>query len=106
MELEIPRPIGDFIMKNAEGLQLLDGRYYHYSDVCSLLKKYAKQQATNDSKAIDLFDEIYDIIHYIQGSGMGSIGSINTHYLPQLRVEEIDSIEVKIRQYIKGLCDL
>lgn len=37
---ELPPPIGDFIMDNAEGKILPDGTYYHYATVCSLLKKY------------------------------------------------------------------
>ena len=39
---EIPEPIGNFIMENAEGVMGNDGMYYHYSDVCTLLKKYKK----------------------------------------------------------------
>ena len=39
---EFPKPIGQFIIDHAEGIQADDGMYYHYSDVCSLLKKYGK----------------------------------------------------------------
>ena len=40
---EIPKPIfSDFVLNNAEGVQKLDGRYYHFSEVISLLKKYDK----------------------------------------------------------------
>lgn len=42
MEIEIKRPIGDFIMENANGVQGQDGVYYHYSEVCKLLKLYEK----------------------------------------------------------------
>jgi thiamine biosynthesis protein ThiC len=42
-ELEIKKPIGDFIIKNAKGTQTENGVYYHYSEVCTLLKSYEKQ---------------------------------------------------------------
>jgi len=34
----IEPPIGDFIFANANAIQLEDGYYYHYSEVCKLLK--------------------------------------------------------------------
>lgn len=39
----IPAPIGAFILDNAKGMQLFDGRYYHYSEVCALLKLYGER---------------------------------------------------------------
>lgn len=38
-EEELTKPIGDFVIENATGVQREDGRYYHYSEVCSLIKK-------------------------------------------------------------------
>ena len=35
-------PIGQFILDNAEGITLPDGKYYHYSKVCTLLKSFAR----------------------------------------------------------------
>jgi len=43
MEMEIKKPTGDFILTNAEGTQTENGVYYHYSEVCNLLKKYEKK---------------------------------------------------------------
>jgi len=40
----LPKPIGSFVMENAEGVMGNDGMYYHYSDVCTLLKKYHEQE--------------------------------------------------------------
>jgi hypothetical protein len=40
---ELEKPIGDFVIKNAKGTQTENGVYYHYSEVCTLLKKYKKQ---------------------------------------------------------------
>lgn len=37
---ELPPPIGEFILRNAEGEMGNDGMYYHYSTVCVLLKSY------------------------------------------------------------------
>jgi hypothetical protein len=37
---EIPEPVGKFIIDNAKGIMGNDGMYYHYSDVCNLLKSY------------------------------------------------------------------
>jgi hypothetical protein len=39
---EIEKPVGDFIMDNATGVQGSDGVYYHYSEVCKLLKLMKK----------------------------------------------------------------
>ena len=37
---ELPEPIGNFILNSEfEGIALTDGQYYHYSDVCTLLKR-------------------------------------------------------------------
>ena len=41
---EIQKPIGDFIFDNAEGQMGVDGAYYHYSDVCTLIKLYHKKE--------------------------------------------------------------
>lgn len=41
--MEIPKPIGSFIIQNAKGVSLSDGQYYHYSEVCKLLKLYKNQ---------------------------------------------------------------
>jgi hypothetical protein len=43
MTEEIKRPIGDFILENATGIQGQDGVYYHYSEVCKLLRLQEKE---------------------------------------------------------------
>jgi hypothetical protein len=40
---EIVKPIGDFIIANATAIEGQDGAYYHYSEVCKLLKLQAKE---------------------------------------------------------------
>lgn len=35
--IEMEKPIGDFIIKNAKGITTPSGVYYHYSEVCKLL---------------------------------------------------------------------
>ena len=40
---EIKKPIGDFIIENATGVQGQDGVYYHYSEVCKLLRLQEKE---------------------------------------------------------------
>ena len=40
---EVEKPIGDFILKNADGVQTENGKYYSYQEVCTLLKNYKKQ---------------------------------------------------------------
>ena len=37
---ELPTPIGDFVIENAKGVHTPNGTYFHYSEVCELLKKY------------------------------------------------------------------
>jgi hypothetical protein len=39
---EVQKPIGDFILENIEGINTPSGKYFHYSDVCNLLKLYKK----------------------------------------------------------------
>ena len=41
--LEIPDPIGKFIIDNANGIMGADGMYYHYTEVIKLLKLQDKQ---------------------------------------------------------------
>ncbi len=43
MTEEIKKPIGDFILENATGVQGQDGIYYHYSEVCKLLRLLEKK---------------------------------------------------------------
>jgi len=45
-EQEIPKPVGDFIINNAEGIELPDGVYYHYTEVIKLLKLYGNRTNT------------------------------------------------------------
>ena len=40
---EPKKPIGDFIINNSKGTQTENGVYYHYTEVCRLLKLYEKQ---------------------------------------------------------------
>jgi hypothetical protein len=37
---EVPESVGMFIIENAVGIRLNGGEYYHYAEVCYLLKKY------------------------------------------------------------------
>lgn len=39
---QIKKPIGDFILKNARGNKTENGVYYHFVDVCRLLKIHKK----------------------------------------------------------------
>ena len=41
--VEMPKPIGDFVLKHAKGVSTDNGMYFHYSDVCLLLKKYKEE---------------------------------------------------------------
>ena len=54
-ELELERPIGDFIINQKDIIPLImpDGYYYHYADVCKLLKKLKKdyEKQASDSSA-------------------------------------------------------
>jgi hypothetical protein len=55
-ELELEKPIGDFIIGQTDIRPLVtaNGYYYHYSDVCKLLnrlkKDYEKQASDSGSK--------------------------------------------------------
>lgn len=41
---EIPEPIGKFIIDNANCVMGNDGAYYHYAEVCKLLKLYKSKK--------------------------------------------------------------
>jgi len=45
---EVIKPIGDFIIENATCVGLQDGAYYHYSEVCKLLKLQSKKMYSDD----------------------------------------------------------
>jgi hypothetical protein len=40
---ELPAPIGDFIIEHATGVMGADGMYYHFAEVCKLLRLYAQK---------------------------------------------------------------
>ncbi len=46
--MEIKEPIGKFIIENATPVQGNDGAYFHYSDVCKLLKLQQKNMITEE----------------------------------------------------------
>ena len=49
--IDMPRPIGDFIIDNIPNDKVLmtnNGAYYHYADVCKLLRKYKETLLNND----------------------------------------------------------
>jgi hypothetical protein len=50
---EIKRPIGDFILENATGVQGQDGVYYHYSEVCKLLRLQEKELKKSEKDLVD-----------------------------------------------------
>jgi len=51
---ELPEPVGSFIIKNCgDSLMLADGAYYHYSQVCVLLKKYVEEKLKDMIKQRD-----------------------------------------------------
>lgn len=54
MELEdIKPPIGQFIIDSGvKALETQNGHYYHYSDVCILLKKFANQKLDEYSEKL------------------------------------------------------
>jgi len=45
---EIPKPIGDYIMSNSKHIQREDGAYYHYADVCRLIRNYSKSEVKKE----------------------------------------------------------
>ena len=65
-ELEIKKPIGDFIIKNAKGTQTENGVYYHYSEVCTLLKSYEKQLTLTD---VSVNEERVSVCGWCRGQG-------------------------------------
>jgi hypothetical protein len=45
---EVIKPIGDFIIENATALKGQDGAYYHYAEVCKLLKLQSKRMYSEE----------------------------------------------------------
>lgn len=58
---DLPVPVGDFVLKNAQGKQMQDGTYYHYSTVCNLLNGYRDKEIEKHDEILKgvmkLFDE-------------------------------------------------
>jgi hypothetical protein len=60
---EIERPIhSDFVIENANGLQGQDGKYYHYSEVVSLLKKWDTRPNAAIEKALEHFKKVKVVV--------------------------------------------
>lgn len=53
MDLRDIKPIGNFILANAEGTMWVDGMYYHYTDVCKLLGLYKEKLLSDKPDEID-----------------------------------------------------
>ena len=53
MTEEVKKPIGDFILENATGVQGQDGVYYHYSEVCKLLRLQEKELKNSEKDLVD-----------------------------------------------------
>ena len=58
---EIEPPIGDFIIKQKDIKHVMrqDGAYYHFSDVCKLLKRLRMKPATDWDALMDKFEDFY-----------------------------------------------
>lgn len=41
---EPEKPVGDFILEYGKGTQTENGMFYHYSEVCKLLKDYKREK--------------------------------------------------------------
>lgn len=66
---EINKPIGDFIIENATPTQGLDGAYYHYTEVCKLLKKQQERMHTDD--------ELLEVIEWYLNSFLDDVLGLN-----------------------------
>lgn len=69
--VEIKEPIGKFIIENATPVQGNDGAYFHYSDVCKLLKLQQKNMITKENVKNTLYND--DEVKLILGKLMGDI---------------------------------
>lgn len=51
---KLKKPVGQFIIdqKDIKGMPTNNGTYYHYSDVCTLLKRFKKMKTTNEFRNI------------------------------------------------------
>ena len=45
--IDIEPPIGDFIINNITGVMCNDGVYYHFGEVCKLLRLYKEELEKN-----------------------------------------------------------
>jgi len=53
------KPIGDFVLNNAKHwIEKSDGNYYHYSEVCQLLRKYAAQSRPSSAEPSKTAEEV------------------------------------------------
>lgn len=68
------KPIGKFILDNAEGVELSDGTYYHYAHVCILLNKHGKNLET---QLAECKEWMKTSVNFLTLQGMGKIPLIN-----------------------------
>jgi len=61
----IEEPIGKFVIENAKGVQTENGVYYHYSEVCRLLKKQLNTPAVvGQSEQLDCDHDWQSVFHH------------------------------------------
>lgn len=68
---EPKKPIGDFIINNSKGTQTENGVYYHYTEVCKLLKLYEKQllihSAVGQSEQLGVAWKVLERVGFTRG---------------------------------------
>jgi len=61
MKRTIKKPVGEFLHdKGKNPMVTNDGFYYHYSEVCTLLKKYAEAQNKELRKSVERITKLYE----------------------------------------------
>jgi hypothetical protein len=76
---EIEKPIGNFVLTNCNTGKLLpDGVYYHYADVCTLLKKYADTETAALRKEVEELKSLVKRFSFACQTTGGTSGADNT----------------------------
>ena len=90
---KVIKPIGDFIIENATAVQGQDGAYYHYAEVCKLLKLQKKRMFTEEF--------ILGFLEYIEGTY--SYSNIFDHWYLHADTSKSFSRKELLKEYQKTI---
>jgi len=104
-EKELPKPLeADFIIKHGVGILATDGRYYHFSEVITLLKKFSNsqtQQLTAWKESASKVFKNLDLQTLGKTLGIGLGEDVSTNVLP--KIKELQEQNAELVEMLKEI---